>query len=168
MSPGMHDVGWTAHLKARKRSAIEANLRFLQFCQRTMPNCCSHFDVPHPRNSLIHSNCAREISHVECEGGKWFSKKINDIVQHLYQGETIYGQVTEIIELMGGLDLILVKHECMPSVTHILAFQVVMPVAYRRLPTWLLGVHHPSYLLCPLGLISHIQWLQDDTMDLDE
>ncbi|KNZ56322.1 hypothetical protein VP01_2434g5 [Puccinia sorghi] len=82
----------------------------LHFCQRSMPDLCLHFDGPHPRNSIILSNCAREISHMECEGGRWFSQKSpNDIVQYFSEGETVYGQVIEIIELKAGVNSILVK-----------------------------------------------------------
>jgi hypothetical protein len=55
-------------------------------------------------------NHAKAILSAECGGGKRISKqKPNDMIEYLADGRTSYGQVSDIVELLGGVNSIVVK-----------------------------------------------------------
>ncbi|KNZ59213.1 hypothetical protein VP01_1781g2 [Puccinia sorghi] len=93
-------------------------------------------------------------------------------------GQVAYGQVTDVIQLMGEvhqsnrlgeiLRRLSVLHVQLGTPQYIYPSQVVGPLAYRPLPAWSLGSTRLSYLIRPLTGLSETIWLvNNDEMVID-
>ncbi|KNZ60012.1 hypothetical protein VP01_1625g1 [Puccinia sorghi] len=121
----------------------------------------------------------------------WMRISREHMIKYMSDGQTCFWQVCEIVELKGGVNLVMMKvlpeKEVWPSdgldgiffKMNIFHFKlqghayvnhsdVVLPVAYFPLPAWTFGILHPSYLICPLTGLSDALLSTNDDMQIDE
>jgi hypothetical protein len=128
--------------------------KILEFFQKSTPELQANDDVLHPRNCKILFNHAKSILSAECFNGMCISRqKPNNMIEYMANGKTVYGQLCEIVQLLGGIDYIVVKvlhanslwqsnqldkvfkklnvlHVQLRAHTYVYLLDVAMPIAY--------------------------------------
>jgi len=167
----------------------------LGFCRQATPDLRSCADLPHPDGAKVMFTLAKEVHGWDCGRGKTISKRTpNDMIQYeTSDGHAAYGQVTDLIHVMGYgwagttiiqllparevqhsnclgdiLRRVSVLHVQLGTPQYIYSSQVVGPIAYRSLPAWTLCSSRLSYLIRPLTGLSETLWPDNnDAMIID-
>ncbi|MBW0509303.1 hypothetical protein O181_049018 [Austropuccinia psidii MF-1] len=161
------------------------------FCRELVPDLRPYNWIPHPKGSKVLMNEIRRLRFLEKAEGRRISKKRpNNMVEYKINGQRKYGQVMEIMKLIGGIELTLIivakgnpveLDNSLKSIFERLGLvqvrllseeiikelDIVGPVAYCKLPAWSLNQIQPTYLICQLTSAPQPTETVDDSMEID-
>jgi hypothetical protein len=91
----------------------------LDFLWQTILDLRACNNLPHPVHAKVLFTCAKQLILVKCHCGlKVTTKKPNDMVEFLHNGETAYGQIGDIFQVMGHTQSVVLKILWAKEVAH--------------------------------------------------